>query len=618
MGVVYTGRYRYASGLKNFSAIPETVPALAANETVWLEVPQTGGNYLSAVAENHLAVVVRSEVWQSNAYVYGPPSVFVYALDSKAVPNKLIAEIPCPNSNYHIIYNGPRFSPDGRYMTIIWTHKTNSALTMQYCYEIMEDSVEEVPFRAMAPRNTSERWEWLDDNYYCYIGQSTTFNQNAGNYDRLMVSSRSNPLVVRELPQTGQMPGTNLYNGDFMVREFIANGNPSWVWSVYNLDKTDPLNPLITKLRTLDGDIVATSQPTVTDIMYHNVGNGYIVKQYIAVSGGGYVYDLYHYSSGLFTKLDALPAGSVLSPESKFAPSGNLVTADFNTYTDLGVIRQLEPKIGMFVIESMKDVPSVNTIRGSSPGTIKGVHYSALRNRVIVIEDSGVRSYGLAPGGFKLPTPPVNPRFVFDLNANFLPSKALYTVPAATFTGTTPSVVVANGIPAIQIANGQSASINTLNLFDFGCERGFMHFWYRVSNSGDNRTMFAFGPYAITATPQGSPLLNKWNHYLLAWDRNTLKGYSNGHSGSQSVNAKKRPVKDFNNKLIMFGNPTNVNTFQMRDLSFHEGDDCMQFFGNESSFVPPKWAEFRANASWPAYNDGAMAPRTPLLTPKFS
>lgn len=132
-------------------------------------------------------------------------------------------------------------------------------------------------------------------------------------------------------------------------------------------------------------------------------------------------------------------------------------------------------------------------------------------------------------------------------------------------------------------------------------------------------TQFTNNNGGTIQTAIGSVRRYKWNHILIAWDRGNTAVYFNGQREGYTTNNAKRPVRDFNNKQIMLGNPSSTNLVQFRDLTIHSGDTMGLMNNIEPAFLPPNWSQYRNNAAWPPIEDGAMPiGNTPIITPKLS
>ena len=621
MGVVYTGRYRHISGVKNFAEIPVTVPPVQANETTWLDYPMFGsiGYSHSDVANNRMAVVTSNGTTGSFRGV----TTFVYALNSQSVPSKLIAEVPSPNgvARAHV-----EFSPNGRYILIRHEFpREDLNLDQLEIYEVFEDRVEFK--RSIDPVTTNigrEMFQWFSDSDH-FIYRATAATGPSGNPYRVYIGSMTKPLMKVQVGSNSAYRPICAIGGthDFLYEDFI--GVPGNMPLTRVVGRLDPVAGTVSVVANQSGAFVQSASATLE---YDGVGEGYVVKTFDGGTGVGVARDLYAYAGGTFVRIGALPAE--MNGQMSLAASGDIIVTGVNSFTKLGYIQLAT--IGGAGVSLVSNV----THEGSSPGTVKGVHYNVSSNRINVIEDSGVRSYPMSANGFRLPRAPEEPRFFFDLNANTAPTKALYTLPAQVTTGN-PAVKVIDGIPCMEFTANASVTQPWLNLLDFGIERGYVHFWFRWETLLASNNFFQFGPYVgrspvsysgtnansnasvSVAGALGSVQRYKWNHILIAWDRGNVGVYFNGQREGYTTNATKRPVRDFNNKQFTIGGSASNNRVQFRDLKIHSGDLMGLMDNLEPAFLPPDWSQYRNNAAWPSLADGAMPiGQTPIITPKFS
>lgn len=628
MGVVYTGRYKHISGIKNFAEIPVTVPPVQANETTWLDYPLANDSSSTgaAIANNRMAVATSNGSTGSGRGV----KTFVYGIDNQSLPNVLIAEIPAKQA---VVRVNVSFSPNGRYLMIRSQYLRSDLDPDQLeIYEVFEDRVEFK--RSISNLSVVGGFYWFgDSDHFLYKSSDASQINMVGDRNRLYVGCMSKPLLKTQVGSNEayrflcQIAGTN----DFVYEDFIIDpGNESFRRVVGRLDPATGVVTTVTAKVT--GDIDTSANLQLREFI--SIGEGYIVKRF-QKPDGSLGRDLFAYVGGTFIRLGEYPAN--MAETAQIAATGNIIATSFHGFSKLGFIQ-----VG--AIGASVEMISNVSHEGSSPGTVKAVLYNVLSNRIVVVEDSGVRSYALASNGFKLPKAPEEPRFFFDLTSSTAPTKSLYTLPQQVKTGN-PAVKVIDGVSCVEFSNGASMAQPMLNLMDFAAERGYMHFWVRWENLAASQSIFSFANFIIRPqndyhTPQSNPnaaiqFFNnnggsfqtgigviqryKWNHILIAWDRGNVGWYVNGQREFYTSNNLKRPVRDFNNKQISLSNPSSSSTVQFRDLAIHSGDTMGLMQNIEPAFIPPNWSQYRNNAAWPSIADGALPiGQTPIITPKFS
>ena len=575
MGVVYSGRYNRISGIKNFSQIPVSVPALMPNETSWTAIPVRGK---SSTGGTRLAVPTERIGGYSHTLQFGfhfpvlETSIFVYELTpGTAMPSKLIAEIPRPIGFNHSLVSA-KVSPNGKYISVIWGNRTgpSSFTSGHYLYEIKADSVEQLA--TFSGSATNIEWAGDGDHYLASI-----FNSSTSTVEIMLGYAPTGAVKYKSVPLPYQYQNPVFVSDtDFMV------------WTSASTKEFHSINTTThtsSKLGNVTGDF--NTVPAGSIVKYYGMGEGYVMKV-VTPTGAGSTpqFHLYNYASGNAFKLGAPLSLNIQNAQVytfSLALNGDFFVTQYDESTQTSKTRVL--RIGANGLEEL-------TTHEQMPDNI-AVLYIKDFNRLVVVDHATVQTYDLANTGFKAPVAPEEPRFVFDLTSTPSVTRALYPL-APTFTNCTTEVV--EGVPATR----GTISFNSLNYLDFMSIEGTIEWWWNQTTD-NNVTMFSFANMSIQITNGGNDrvdlsfrvvgdgvnsstsILNwnggvsfsppgKWHHFLIARNGENLNVYVDGvvaYTLNPNISVpdylRQPPVSMFNNMPVTFSNG------YFRDIRFTKG-----------------------------------------------
>lgn len=540
MGVIYTGRYRQLSGIVNKSIIQDYAPPLMPANGSWFYVPYQG---LTSTNADKLAVTTYA--------VGSAPSVFVYRLSpSTNIPDKLIAEIPCP-LGFTYTPDFVKVSPSGRYLAVRWSQKIgiNSPTYSIHMYEIKEDSVEDIGFGPYI----SEYFDWIGENdNFIYALFTQEFNGS---------------IIYCSAPKAASQPFRHTDPAQFQSIYVMSNKHYMIRGVKCKVYEVDSENKTITHITEFPDEIAAA--PEGHSVAFHPLQEGddaYIVKivsRVISATERYYRYELHAFSGGQFysfprtVEKNGINGGGSGEPRPTFYSTGSAIV-----FKSITLPRDNSAYINQ--VFSIDDGLKPVSASAQLSNQIDMV-YNKSRDRLLAVDHTKVTAYPVTADGIKMPPKDSGLRLNMALTEKLGVTTSAYPT-SPRFVASQLQMV--SGVPAAAIG---TLEIDTLNHFDFMTTEGIVEFWWKFNGEG---TVFRFGNLHLYTTSSGGAAVNmaynggawsgsssfslappgEWRHFLFARNKKYMDVYLDGtlSYSAREVDTKQPPVGAVNNSVATF------------------------------------------------------------------